>query len=188
MRSLLLALPVLAVALQPSVAEASGCYRGPFAPLSIPAGCPITVYQDPASSPDTPRVFATRDGIALDITGASEKSTTTLDVGQPEYDCSGAIEKLTLYPTPYDVYRVQVVDPIVGETLAIGGWPVRVAEPGPCVELATPEPICGYAPEPCKDEHDEEEHDDDTGGCNTGSGAGLAFGILALALAIRARR
>ena len=171
--------------LRPTVADASGCYRGPFGPQQLPLGCPITIYSETTSEP--PVVLAARDGVVVDITGAVSKSTTSLDVGHPEYDCNGDIENVTLFPTPYDLYSVTVPDAVLGDNLLVNGLRMHVVEAGPCVELARPEPLCGYVPDRCEpDEIDENKHG---AGCDAGGGgAGLAAALAALVLAMRARR
>lgn len=169
-----------ALTLHPTVADASGCYRGPFAQVELPEGCPITVYQEASTSSGAPKVFATRDGINVDVTSTvAQEPSVWLDVGHPEYDCAGEIASITPYPTLYDVYTISVTDAVIGEDLVVGGWGMRVVSGGACVTLAKPEPLCGYVPDPCDD--DITPPNDDDGGCNAGGGAGLGAALLALA-------
>lgn len=173
--------------LAPTDAAASGCYLGPFAPSEVPEGCPVVVYHHAQQSPYAPVALATRDGTTIDITGTVDKSSTTLGVGHPEYDCNGDITTITPYDTPYDVYRVSLANVIVGEQIALGGALVRITPAAPCVEPAAPEPLCEYIPDRCDGEPGP---GDDEGGCSALGGArgGIGFVLLALLLAMRARR
>lgn len=185
MRVLLL-VPVLALVLSVNEAAASGCFLGPFTPRAVPFGCPITIYQHAVRQPNPPVVFAMRDGTYVDLAGSMEKSQVVIGVGHPTYDCNGDIEAVELIDTAYDVYQVEVPNTFAGETVFASGFEVKVGEPGPCVALAAPQPLCGYLPNSCEDDPDAVPDD---GGCSSGGApAGLAFGLLALALAMRARR
>lgn len=182
-------LPLLVLA-TPTTASASGCYLGPFVPAAdVPAGCPVVVYQHAAREPVPPVIFATRDGLFVDVTGTVEhQQQLAVPVEYPEYDCREDLESVSHVLEPYDIYRVEVVSPIVGETLHVGGAPVHVVAAGPCLEPAAPQPVCAHLPPTC-----EEPEGDEAGGCSSGGErGGFACGLLVLALArgrgLRARR
>jgi len=189
MRSLLL-VGFAVISLQSTTATASDCYLGPFvAPIDTPSGCPLYAWHHAAEQPAPPAVHVMRNGQMVNVAGTIEKTTTTLGVEWPEYDCKGVVTGTSTTDEAYDMYRVQITGALVGEQLIVDGQMAgRYAASGSCIQPIDPLPVCSQLPPPCPGVGEGE--DTDGGGCDAGGGNGaLAFGLFALGLVLaRARR
>lgn len=169
-------------------AEASGCFLGPY-PLTtdVAVGCPVVVLHHATSHPWAPIVTVRRDGQDLDVTGAIDQTTISLEVEYDLLGCDGQVESRDFRTEAYDRFVVTLADVQAGDVLFVDGIPAgTVQTSGACVVAEVPAPFCsGTSPAGCDEElpppscHSCTE----TVGCNAGGAAGAA-GLPGLGLAL----